>query len=66
MLPDCLQTNDAFEPTFPLCLQRPLPARKQGLPFLKACEKRIPRLVQASLHSFVSLTSDPDGQCLIP
>ena len=66
MLPDCLQINAAFEPKLPICLQRPLPARKHGLPVLKAFERRIPRLVQASLHSFVSLTSDPAGQRLIP
>ena len=61
-----LQTNDAFEPTLPVCLQAPFPAWKQGLPSLKIFEIRIPKLMQASLHSFLSVTSEPDGQLLSP
>ena len=65
-LPNCLQIKEAFEPTLPPCLQTPLPALKQGFPFLKLFERRIPRPVQASLHSCVSVTSDPVGHRLIP
>ena len=66
ILPDSLHTNRALEPILPLCLQTPLPALKQGLPFLKIFESRIPKLMQASLHSFLSVTSDPAGQILNP
>ena len=65
-LPNCLQSKEAFEPKLPLCLQTPLPALKQGFPFLNVFERRIPRLVQASLHSSLSVTSDPLGHRLIP
>ena len=66
ILPDSLQTSKAFEPILPPCLQTPLPALKQRLPFLNVFERRIPRLVQASLHSSWSITSDPAGQRLSP
>ena len=65
-LPNCLQINEVFEPKLPPCLQKPLPALKHGFPFLKLFERRIPRPVQASLHSCVSVTSDPVGHRLIP
>ena len=66
IVPKGLQINDAFTPIVPLCLQAPFPALKQVFPFLNVFERRIPRPLHASLHSFASLTSDPSVHCLIP
>ena len=61
-----LQTKVALDPTLLLCLHTPLPPLKQAWPFLNAFDRRIPRVVHASLHSSVSNTAELVGHCFLP